>query len=65
MTLPGGRFETVREGWMGGRMLFSAPGREATLSQLREAGFADVRTRIVTDPLGSDAEFAFADFEGE
>ena len=32
MTLPGGRFETVREGWMGGRMLFSAPGREATLS---------------------------------
>ena len=65
MTLPGGRFETVREGWMGGRMLFSAPGREATLSQLREAGFADVRTRTVTDPLGSDAEFAFADFEGE
>ena len=65
MTLPGGRFETVREGWMGGRMLFSAPGREATLSQLREAGFANVRTRTVTDPLGSDAEFAFADFEGE
>jgi len=65
MTLPSGRFETVREGWMGGRMLFSAPGREATLSQLREAGFADVRTRTVTDPLGSDAEFAFADFEGE
>ena len=65
MTLPGGRFETVREGWMGGRMLFSAPGREATLSQLREAGFTDVRTRTVTDPLGSDAEFAFADFEGE
>ena len=65
MTLPGGRFETVREGWMGGRMLFSAPGRGATLSQFREAGFANVRTRTVTDPLGSDAEFAFADFGGE
>ncbi len=65
MTLPGGRFETVREGWMGDRMLFSAPGRRATLSQLREAGFTDVRTRTVSDPLGSDAEFVFADYAGE
>lgn len=61
MTLPGGRFETVREGWMGGRMLFSAPGRSATFSQLREAGFGNVRTRTVSDPLGTDAEFVFAD----
>jgi len=61
MTLPGGRFETVRRDWMGGRMLFSAPGRERTLSQLTDAGFENVRTETVSDPLGSDAEFAFAD----
>ncbi|RLM87868.1 class I SAM-dependent methyltransferase [Halobellus sp. Atlit-38R] len=61
MTLPRGRFETVRRGWMGGRMLFSAPGRDATLSQLRDAGFGNLRTEIVSDPLGSDAEFVFAE----
>jgi ubiquinone/menaquinone biosynthesis C-methylase UbiE len=61
MTLPGGRYETVREGWMGGRMLFSAPGRTATLDQLASAGFEDVRTETVSDPLGSGAEFVFAD----
>ena len=60
MTLPGGRFETVRDGWMGGRMLFSAPGRDETLAQLRAAGFVDVRTETVSDPLGSSAEFVFA-----
>jgi SAM-dependent methyltransferase len=61
MTLPSGRYETVREGWMGGRMLFSAPGRAATLDQLRAAGFGNVRTETVSDPLGSGAEFVFAD----
>lgn len=60
MTLPGGRFDTVRQGWMGGRMYFSAPGRDRTLSQLRETGFVDLRTETVSDPLGSDAEFVFA-----
>jgi ubiquinone/menaquinone biosynthesis C-methylase UbiE len=60
MTLPSGRFETVREGWMGGRMFFSAPGRERTLAQLREAGFTDLRTETATDPLGSSTEFVFA-----
>ena len=60
MTLPGGRFETVRRGWMGGRMFFSAPGRERTLGQLRAAGFVDLRTRTVDDPLGSSAEFVLA-----
>jgi ubiquinone/menaquinone biosynthesis C-methylase UbiE len=60
MTLPGGRFETVRRGWMGGEMFFSAPGRQATLDQLREAGFVDIRTETVSDPLGSSAEFVFA-----
>jgi ubiquinone/menaquinone biosynthesis C-methylase UbiE len=60
LTLPGGRFETVRRGWMGGEMFFSAPGRQATLDQLREAGFADLQTETVSDPLGSSAEFVFA-----
>ncbi|MBB6645294.1 class I SAM-dependent methyltransferase [Halobellus ruber] len=64
LTLPGGRFETVREGWMGGRMFFSAPGRETTLSQLRDAGFTDLRTETVNDPLGSSAEFVFATASG-
>jgi len=60
MTLPGGRFETVRRGWMGGRMFFSAPGRDRTLAQLREAGFCDLTTTTATDPLGSSTEFVFA-----
>jgi SAM-dependent methyltransferase len=63
MTLPGGRFETVRRGWMGGSMFFSAPGREATLDGLREAGFGDLRTETVTDPLGSQSEYVFARLE--
>jgi SAM-dependent methyltransferase len=60
MTLPGGRFETVRRGWMGGSMLFSAPGREATLEALRAVRFGDCRTETVEDPLGSQSEFVFA-----
>ena len=60
MTLPSGSFETVRSGWMGGRMLFSAPGRAATLAQLRAAGFAVDRTVVADDPLGSGTEFVFA-----
>jgi len=59
-TLPGGRFETVRRGWMGGEMFFSAPGRERTLDQLRAAGFTEVETPTATDPLGSSTEFALA-----
>jgi len=61
MTLPSGRFETVRRGWMGGSMFFSAPGRESTLQQLREAGFENLRTETASDPLGSTSEFVFAD----
>jgi SAM-dependent methyltransferase len=60
MTLPGGRYNTVRRGWMGGSMLFSTPGRERTLDQLRAAGFGDLRTETVTDPLGSSSEYVFA-----
>jgi SAM-dependent methyltransferase len=61
MTLPGGRFETVRRNWMDGSMFFSAPGRSTTLDQLRAAGFENVRTEHTDDPLGSDSEFVFAD----
>ncbi|AFZ73814.1 class I SAM-dependent methyltransferase [Natronobacterium gregoryi] len=61
MTLPTGRFETVRNGWMGGTMFFSAPGRQQTLEQLAEAGFETMDTRTVTDPLGTDSEFVVAD----
>jgi len=60
MTLPGGSFETVRRGWMGGSMFFSAPGRQATLDQLSAAGFSEVWTATADDPLGSSTEFAFA-----
>ncbi len=60
MTLPGGRFETVRRGWMGGSMFFSAPGRDRTLDQLRAAGFEDIHTTTADDPLGSSTEFVFA-----
>lgn len=61
MTLPKGRFETVRRDWMGGQMFFSTPGRDTTLSQLRDAGFGTLRTETVSDPLGSNAEFVFAE----
>jgi len=60
MTLPGGRFETVRRGWMGGEMFFSSPGRDRTLAALRAAGFTDLRTETADDPLGSSTEFVFA-----
>ncbi len=62
MTLPTGRFETIREGWMGGRMFFSAPGRDKTLGQLREAGFEIDTTKMAADPLGSSTEFVFATY---
>ena len=65
MTLSGGRFETVRRGWMGGEMFFSAPGRERTLDQLRAAGFTDIETMTATDPLGSSTEFVFATLDPE
>ncbi|AUG48652.1 SAM-dependent methyltransferase [Haloarcula taiwanensis] len=60
LTLPSGQFETVRRGWMGGSMFFSAPGRRATLDQLADAGFTGTETVTATDPLGSDSEFVFA-----
>ncbi|QZY00996.1 class I SAM-dependent methyltransferase [Halobaculum rubrum] len=60
MTLPGGRYETVRRGWMDGDMFFSTPGREATLAQLEDAEFRVDRTVTADDPLGSGTEFVFA-----
>ena len=44
---------------MGGRMFFSAPGRDRTLDQLAAAGFEDLRVETVDDPLGSTSEFVF------
>jgi ubiquinone/menaquinone biosynthesis C-methylase UbiE len=64
LTLPGGRFETVRRGWMGESMFFSAPGRDRTIEQLRAAGFEGIRTETVDDPLGSSSEFVFAQLSG-
>ena len=60
MTVPEGRYETVRRGWLGGRMFFSSPGAEATLDALEEAGFGETRRATVDDPLGATAEFVFA-----
>ena len=60
MTLPGGRFETVRRGWMGGSMFFSAPGRGRTLDAIEDAGFEDAGTVTADDPLGKSTEFVFA-----
>jgi len=65
MTLPNGRFETVRRGWMGGSMFFSSPGRDRSLAHLRDAGFVDLRTEIANDPLGSSSEFVFARLPSE
>jgi SAM-dependent methyltransferase len=63
LTLPTGRFETVRRGWMGGEMFFSAPGEAATLEHLADAGFADVERVTADDPLGTSTLFAFATLE--
>lgn len=60
MTLPGGRYETVRSGWMGGSMFFSSLGPEESLEALRDAGFGGTRRVTVNDPLGTNAEFVFA-----
>lgn len=60
MTLPGGKYETVRRGWMGGSMFFSSLGPEESLEALRDAGFGETRRVTVDDPLGSTAEFVFA-----
>ena len=60
MTLPGGKYETVRRGWMGGSMFFSSLGPEESLKALRDAGFGETRRVTVDDPLGSTAEFVFA-----
>ena len=59
-TLPGGSYETVRRGWMGGEMYFASPGRGAILEQIEAAGFRNVRAVTVDDPLGGSAEFCFA-----
>lgn len=61
MTLPGGRYETVRRGWMGGKMLFSSPGKNRTIEMLKNSGFEEVEVEVSNDPLGGSTEFVFAD----
>lgn len=60
MTLPGGNFETVRRGWMGGKMLFSSPGRNQTMRILEDVGFTEHETKSSNDPLGGKSEFIIA-----
>lgn len=60
MTLPGGRYETVRRGWMGGKMLFSSPGKKRTVEMLKNSGFEDIEIEVSNDPLGGNTEFVFA-----
>lgn len=60
LTIPGGRFETVRDGWMGGQMYFASPGREQLTETLAAAGFRNLRVVTTDDPLGSSSEFLFA-----
>ena len=59
-TVPGGRFETVRSGWMNGRMYFASPGTGEIRQSLTDAGFRDVQTVTADDPLGSSSQFLFA-----
>jgi ubiquinone/menaquinone biosynthesis C-methylase UbiE len=55
-------YQTTRSDWLGSGhpMFFSTPGRDATVEQLREAGFEVVWERFVDDPLGSAALFVLA-----
>jgi ubiquinone/menaquinone biosynthesis C-methylase UbiE len=61
MTLPSGRYETVRRGWMGGKMLFSSPGKQKTLQMIKDSGFSDITVKKSNDPLGGSTEFVFAE----
>lgn len=61
MTLPSGRYETVRRGWMGGKMLFSSPGKQKTLQMIKNSGFSDITVKKSNDPLGGSTEFVFAE----
>jgi SAM-dependent methyltransferase len=67
MTVGSGRYQTVRRNWLGSgeSMFFSTPGRAATASQLREAGFEVVDERTVDDPLGSSVPFVIAELVDE
>jgi ubiquinone/menaquinone biosynthesis C-methylase UbiE len=65
-TVGTGRSESTRRNWMGSGkpMFWSTPGREATRTQLEEAGFEVVWERFVDDPLGSRALFALVRLAG-
>ncbi|ELY59225.1 putative methytransferase [Natronococcus amylolyticus DSM 10524] len=67
MTGSSGRYETVRENWLGsGRsMFFSTPGPRSTREALERAGFELDWERTVDDPLGSSVPFVMATYRGE
>jgi SAM-dependent methyltransferase len=67
LTVGTGRYEGTRSNWLGSghAMFWSTPGRDATLAQLREAGFGVVQERTVEDPLGSTALFVLVEREDE
>ncbi len=63
LTVGTGSHEGTRSNWLGSghSMFWSTPGRDATLSQLRDAGFEVTWERTVDDPLGSTASFVLAE----
>lgn len=62
-----GRYETVRDDWLGSdqAMFFSTPGPRRTRKALERAGFGLDRERTVDDPLGSSVPFVMATYRGE
>jgi ubiquinone/menaquinone biosynthesis C-methylase UbiE len=63
LTVGRGSGDSTARNWLdsGHPMYWSTPGRETTLDQLRDAGFAVVWERLVDDPLGSEALFVLAE----
>jgi SAM-dependent methyltransferase len=62
-----GRYETVRDNWLGSgqAMFFSTPGPPETRKALERAGFDLDWERTVDDPLGSSVPFVMATYRGE
>jgi SAM-dependent methyltransferase len=62
MTVGRGSSDSTARNWLdsGETMYWSTPGRDATVAQLRDAGFTVEWERLVDDPLGSEALFVLA-----
>jgi ubiquinone/menaquinone biosynthesis C-methylase UbiE len=63
LTVGRGSGNSTASDWLGSGhpMFWSTPGRSATRSQLRDAGFDIIWERLVDDPLGSEALFVLAE----